>query len=71
MTAIHTSVVAQSTIPPASFLMVYVLFLVSGLLVGGAWAAYRADNKLMVIVLGVLAAMAAAGGVVWAVGIYQ
>ncbi|MBG9263490.1 hypothetical protein I4J38_05160 [Corynebacterium diphtheriae bv. gravis] len=47
------------------------LFLVSGLLVGGAWAAYKADNKLMVIVLGVLAAMAAAGGVVWAVGIYQ
>ncbi|MEL6050297.1 hypothetical protein [Corynebacterium rouxii] len=71
MTAVHTSVVAQSTIQPASFLMVYVLFLVSGLLVGGAWAAYKADNKLMVIVLGVLAAMAAVGGVVWAVGIYQ
>ncbi|MFA1421802.1 hypothetical protein [Corynebacterium diphtheriae] len=68
MTAIHTSVVAQSTTPPASFLLVYVLFLVSGLLVGGAWAAYKADNKFMVIVL---AAMAAAGGVVWAVGIYQ
>ncbi|CAM3923306.1 hypothetical protein [Corynebacterium belfantii] len=71
MTAIHTSVAAQSTIPPASFLMVYVLFLVSGLLVGGAWAAYKADNKLMVIVLGVLAAMAAVSGVVRTVGIYQ
>lgn len=71
MTAIHTSVVAQSTIPPASFLMVYVLFLVSGLLVGGAWAAYKADNKLMVIVLGVLAAMSAVSGVVRTVGIYQ
>lgn len=34
-------------------------------------AAYKADNKFMVIVLGVLAAMAAAGSVVWAVGIYQ
>ncbi|PRQ12633.1 hypothetical protein C1Y63_00145 [Corynebacterium sp. 13CS0277] len=47
---------------------VYLLFALSGLCVGGAWAAYQAGNKLLVFVSGFLAALAGAAGVLWMMG---
>ncbi|WKD60824.1 hypothetical protein CCICO_03935 [Corynebacterium ciconiae DSM 44920] len=48
--------------------LVYLLFMVSGLLVGGAISAYRAERKALTIVLGVLALIGVAGGVMWMIG---
>ncbi|AHI23134.1 hypothetical protein [Corynebacterium vitaeruminis] len=53
-----------------SYLLVYIMFLVAGLLVGGAWTTYKHDNKVLSIVLGACAVMAAAAGILWAVGIF-
>ncbi|MFD5867616.1 hypothetical protein ACFWGD_03240 [Corynebacterium sp. NPDC060344] len=41
------------------------LFIVAGLLVGGAWSAYQAGSKFGTIVLGLLAVLATAGAIVW------
>ena len=38
-------------------ILVLVLFLVAGLLVGGAWSAYQNGSKFMTVVAGVLAAV--------------
>ncbi|PFG28453.1 hypothetical protein [Corynebacterium renale] len=48
--------------------LVYALFAVGGLLIGGAWSAYQAESKLWTVIAGVLGVMAALGGVLWMVG---
>ncbi|WP_295626102.1 hypothetical protein [uncultured Corynebacterium sp.] len=44
------------------------LFIVAGLLVGGAWSAYQAGSRLGTIVLGLLAVLATAGAILWLTG---
>lgn len=46
-------------------IFVLFLFLVAGLLIGGAWSAYQNDSKLMTVVAGVLAAITIAAAVAW------
>lgn len=51
--------------------LVYVMFLLAGLLVGGAWSTYKNGAKTLTIILAIMAAMAAAAGVLWMVGELQ
>jgi len=44
------------------------LFILAGLLVGGAWSAYQAGSRFGTVVLGLLAVLATAGAVLWLVG---
>jgi len=44
------------------------LFIVAGVLVGGAWSAYQAGSRFGTIVLGLLAVLATAGAVLWLMG---
>ena len=48
--------------------LIYLLFMVAGLLVGGAISACRAEQKVLTIVLGVLALIGFVGGVLWMIG---
>ena len=47
------------------FLAVWILFLVAGLLLGGAWAAYQAESNFWTVVAGLLATISAAAAVAW------
>ncbi|QDZ42889.1 hypothetical protein FQV43_06710 [Corynebacterium sp. sy039] len=57
---------ARSSNGSGNYILVYILFLVAGLLVGGVWSAYKAGNKLFAVILALCAVIAAAGGVLWA-----
>lgn len=48
--------------------MIYGLFIIAGLFIGGAWSAYKAENKLGMIIAGVIGVIAAVGGVLWTIG---
>lgn len=48
-------------------LLVYGLFMLGGLLVGAAWSARNQGAKPLSIILGVMAAVAVCGGVLWGV----
>ncbi|GAB3590330.1 hypothetical protein GCM10027580_01910 [Corynebacterium faecale] len=48
--------------------MIYGLFIIAGLFIGGAWSAYKAENKLGMIVAGGIGAIAAVGGILWMIG---
>lgn len=48
--------------------MIYGLFIIAGLFIGGAWSAYKAENKLGMIVAGAIGIIAVAGGVLWMIG---
>ncbi|MCG7275034.1 MULTISPECIES: hypothetical protein [Corynebacterium] len=52
-------------------IFVLFLFLVAGLLIGGAWSAYQNDSKLMTVVAGVLAAITIAAAVAWLLDIFS
>ncbi|WP_347307238.1 hypothetical protein [Corynebacterium sp. SA-MJD20WY100] len=47
------------------FFMVWILFLIAGLLAGGAWAAYQNGSKFWTIIASFLAAIAFAASVAW------
>ncbi|RNE49452.1 hypothetical protein [Corynebacterium alimapuense] len=49
--------------------LVYLQFIVAGLLVGGTWSAYQAGNKILTIILALCAASAFAGAVFWMAGV--
>ncbi len=49
------------------FLAVWILFLIAGLLIGGAWAAYQAGSRLWTAVAGVLAVVSLAAALSWLV----
>ncbi|WP_311520586.1 hypothetical protein [uncultured Corynebacterium sp.] len=51
--------------------MVLVLFLVAGLLVGGAWAAYQNGSVLMTVIAGALAAISVTAALVWFLDIFS
>ncbi len=48
--------------------MIYALFLIAGLFVGGAWSAYKSKNVPLTVLAGAVAVVAAAGGVLWMMG---
>ncbi|WP_306506725.1 hypothetical protein ACKFRM_07410 [Corynebacterium sp. YSMAA1_1_D6] len=52
-------------------ILVLVLFLVAGLLVGGAWSAYQNGSKFMTVVAGVLAAVTVAAALAWLLDIFS
>ncbi|BAU96434.1 hypothetical protein N24_2172 [Corynebacterium suranareeae] len=47
---------------------IYGLFLIAGLCVGGAWSAYKSENKILMVVAGLIAVAAAAAGILWMLG---
>ena len=51
--------------------LVLVLFLLAGLLVGGAWSAYQQDSKFWTISTSLLAVVAAAAGIAIMIGAMQ
>ncbi|KHO29098.1 hypothetical protein [Corynebacterium minutissimum] len=52
-------------------IVVLILFLVAGLLIGGAWSAYQNDSKLLTVVAGVLAAITVAAALAWLLDIFS
>ena len=48
--------------------LIYLLFIVAGFLVGGAWAAWQARNRLWTIITAVLAVAACAVAIQWLIG---
>ncbi len=52
-------------------LLVLILFLVTGLLVGGAWAAYQNGSVLMTVVAGALAEVSAIAALAWMLDIFS
>ncbi|AMO90024.1 hypothetical protein QP414_02625 [Corynebacterium simulans] len=49
--------------------MILVLFLVAGLLFGGAWSAYQQGSKFFTIVAAVLGAVSIAAALAWMFGV--
>ncbi|AIK85536.1 membrane protein [[Brevibacterium] flavum] len=47
---------------------IYGLFLIAGLFVGGAWSAYKSENKILMVAAGLIAVLAVAGGILWLLG---
>ena len=47
---------------------IYGLFIIAGLFVGGAWSAYKSENKILMVVAGLIAVAAAAAGILWMLG---
>lgn len=52
------------------YLVSYILFLIGGLLVGGVWSAYKAENILLAVALSACALVSIGGGIAWAVSLY-
>ena len=52
-------------------IVVLILFLVAGVLLGGAWSAYQNDSKLLTVVAGVLAAITVAAALAWLLDIFS
>lgn len=48
--------------------LIYLLFLVAGLLVGGTWSAYQNGSRILTVVLALIAAVAFAAAVLWMIG---
>lgn len=48
--------------------VVYLLFVIAGLLVGGTWAAYQAENRVMTFIGALAAAVAFAAALLWLLG---
>lgn len=59
--------VASSASEP-NYAFVYMLFILAGLLVGGAWSAYQAENKRATYGLAVVAAISLAGALFMLIG---
>ena len=49
--------------------MILILFLVAGLLLGGAWSAYQQGSKFFTLVAAVLGAVSAAAALAWMFGV--
>lgn len=52
-------------------IIVLILFLVAGVLLGGAWSAYQNDSKLLTVVASVLAAITVAAALAWLLDIFS
>lgn len=62
--------VAQQTPTSGNVVLVYLLFLLAGLLAGGAWTVFNNHSKFLGVALGGCAFMAATAGIVWAIDFY-
>lgn len=51
-----------------NYAFVYILFIIAGLLVGGAWSAYQAGSKKATYGLAILSAIALAAALMWLIG---
>lgn len=51
-----------------SYVSVYMLFILAGLLVGGAWSAYQAENRKATYGLAILAAIILGGALIVLLG---
>ena len=49
------------------FLFIWLLFLLAGVFVGGAWSGYQHDNKVLTIACGLLAVVTLAASITWMV----
>lgn len=61
-------VTVASNAQQPNFALVYVLFILAGLLVGGAWSAYQAENRRATYGMAVIAAIALAGALFMLIG---
>lgn len=59
--------VASDTSGP-NYGLIYVLFIIAGLLCGGVWSAYQARNKRATYALALLAGVTLAAAVLWLIG---
>lgn len=59
--------VAQEGQDPGTWL-VYLLFIVAGLLVGATWSSYQSGSRPLTVFLALCAALAFAGAVFWMMG---
>lgn len=59
--------VAQESRDESTWL-VYLLFIVAGLLVGATWSAYQSGSRRLTVFLALCAAVAFAGAVFWMMG---
>lgn len=59
--------VAQESQDESTWL-VYLLFIVAGLLVGATWSAYQSGSRRLTVFLALCAAVAFAGAVFWMMG---
>lgn len=48
--------------------LIYLIFIFAGILAGGAWSTYKNGVPLLALILGLLATMAALGGILWMIG---
>lgn len=60
--------VAQANQSGGGTWLVYLLFIVAGLLVGGTWSAYQNGSRPLTIFLALCAAVAFAGAAFWMMG---
>ncbi|MGD7000935.1 hypothetical protein [Corynebacterium halotolerans] len=65
---IQLATVAQEQSGDNNNWMIYLLFIVAGLLVGGTWSAYQNGSKFLTGIMAVLAALAVLGAVMWLIG---
>ncbi len=68
MIAAGAVVLAQNAAVGGRAALTYLLFIIAGLLVGGAWSAYKAGSMVGTLVAGVLAVVALAGALLWLMG---
>lgn len=61
--------VLAAPVPTSNVLGTYFLFIVAGLLVGGAWTMYQSGSRVGTIVVGLLAVIALAGAVLMLLGV--
>ncbi|BAC18810.1 hypothetical protein HMPREF0290_2032 [Corynebacterium efficiens YS-314] len=64
------TVLASTTTQPdaGNRWMIYGLFIIAGLFIGGAWSAYKAENKIGMFVAGAIGIIAAVAGILWTIG---
>ncbi|APT94724.1 membrane protein [Corynebacterium stationis] len=53
------------------YLAVILMFMVAGMLVGGAWSAYKQGSKFWTVMAAVLALAAAGAAIAWMIGEMQ
>ncbi len=63
-----SGLIAAQAESSGNYVLVYVMFLVAGLLVGGAWSMYKNGSIILAAVFVGCAAVAAIAGILWMIG---
>lgn len=63
-------ILAQSALGGGAALT-YLLFIIAGLFVGGAFSAYKAKSQVGMIICGIIALVALVGAILWLIGSYN